>query len=196
MNNEKSRIIAVVVILLVLITGIIFVRKNRQPKTETPVEEVRQTDEIAPIEDQVSNVISISTDKTSLGVGESTDVKIFFRAPGKKIFGSDIILLYDPAVLSTTSEDIVEGGFFSSYPRKTVDIENGIIKVSAYKTDGNIATEAETELVSIKFTALNKGIAPLDLSFAKGQTNSTTIVEALSSQNILEKVEGLKLIVE
>ena len=191
MVSEKTKIFIVAVILILLVGGIYFVRNRRIQNQSSQSQESEKTMEVVPTEMIENNIFSIRTDKTSFQAGENFNAKILFKAPGKKIFGSDVILLYDPEFLSANNTSISVGDFFDNNPRKTADGKNGIIKITSYGGKDQILDENPIELGSIDFKALKQGVSHIDFSFVKGKTNTSTLVEAKTSQNILEKTVGL-----
>jgi len=195
MDSEKKKILIVIVILLLLVFGIIAVRRGRPIPTEENSSQEAAPEESAPTASE-NNIIRISSEKTDYQVDEVVPVNISFKALGKKLFGSDIVLLFDPEFLSTQVEDIQDGDFFASYPRKTVDPENGIVKLSAYQGQDIELADQYYSIVNINFKALKKGETEIALSWIKGATNTTNLVENGTSQNILEAVGNLKVTVE
>ena len=194
MNSERTRIFIVFIILLVMIAGIIAVRRSR--KTEVPrpaTEETVQTEQEEKNVTAEKYLMLLSSSKTSYQTDENIEVSVDFKAPGKRIFGSDIVLLYDPVFLSTETTNISSGDFFTSFPRKTVDPKNGIVKISAYQGQDTELNNDGINIVKINFTALKSGETEVGFSFVKGKTNTSTLVEAESSENILENVQNLKI---
>ena len=194
MNSERTRIFIVFIILLVMIAGIIAVRRSR--KTEVPrpaTEETVQTEQEEKNVTAEKYLMLLSSSKTSYQTDENIEVSVDFKAPGKRIFGSDIVLLYDPVFLSTETTNISSGDFFTSFPRKTVDPKNGIVKISAYQGQDTELNNDGINIVKINFTALKAGETEVGFSFVKGKTNTSTLVEAESSENILENVQNLKI---
>src|SRR3989344_942347 len=154
MKSEKSKILFVIIILLALTFGIVAIRKNSKPViTDLIIEEPKQEDNIDnQIPASENNIIFLKTDRPNIKVGDNFDVTVSFSAPGKRIFGSDVVLLYDPEILSTNQENIVNGSFFESVPKKSVDPKNGIIKISAYGGADKSGVDS-SDIISIKFIA-------------------------------------------
>ena len=196
-QTEQKRIIIVIVLLIVLILGIFVVRGRNKANLEQK-KNPEITDNVTSIieEQKDQNIIFLTSDKTNLEVGEELSVNISFTAPGKKLFGSDVILLYDPDLLTTSEANITQGNFFGSYPRKTVDPINGIVKVNAFMANPENAVMKAYDIFSVKFKALKKGTARISLSFEKGKTNLTTLVEAETSMNILENTTGISISID
>lgn len=195
-NSDKNRIVIVVILLLILLSGIFVIRAKKKPVTYDEKTISNENTGILPIEEKEDNIIYLTSDKTDLSTGELLKVKVSFTAPGKKIFGSDIILLYDPEFLSADLNSINTGNFFGSYPRKTIDPVNGIIRLSAYEGNKEALDMAAYDIMEIDFKALKKGSAQLSLLFEKGKTNTSNLVEVATSQNILEKTQGLSVSID
>lgn len=197
MNNDRYKILTVIIILAVLVAGIIVVRSRTKRASDelnstdaTQITETKSVQENAPISADVKNIVYLSAEKENYQKDEDIIVSAIFTAPGKKIFGTDLVILYDPGQVVTHVESIEKGIFFANFPRITVDEENGIIKISGYQGSETELGTDNYEIVNIKFRAIKIGRGKIELSFAKGETNATTLVEAATSQNILEKVEN------
>lgn len=195
-KSEKNKIVIVVILLLVLLGGIFVIRAKKKPVTYDEKTISNENTRILPKEEKEDNIIYLTSDKTNLETGETLKVKVSFTAPGKKIFGSDIILLYDPEYLSTDLKSIANGNFFGTTLRTTIDQLNGIIKLSAYDGNKEALDLASYDIMEIDFEALKKGQTQISLSFEKGKTNTSNLVEAITSQNILEKTQGLSVSID
>lgn len=195
-NSDKNRIVIVVILLLILLGGIFVIRAKKKPVTYDEKRISNENTRILPIEEKEDNIIFLTSDKTNLETGETLKIKVSFKAPDKKIFGSDIILLYDPEFLSTDLNSINSGNFFGSYPRKTNDQSNGILKLSAYDGKKEALDAVAYDIMEIDFKAIKIGQTQLSLSFEKGKTNTSNLVEEATSQNILEKTQGLSISID
>lgn len=195
-KSEKNKIVIVVILLLILLSGIFVIRAKKRLVSYDESVVSNESTGVMPMTEKEDNIIFLTSDKTNLETGEILKVKVSFTAPGKKIFGSDIILLYDPEFLSTDLNKISSGNFFGSYPGKTIDPVNGIIRLSAYDGKNEVLEAVAYDIMEIDFKAIKIGQTQLSLSFEKGKTNTSNLVEAATSQNILEKTQGLSILID
>lgn len=197
MNNERYKILTVIIILAVLVAGIIVVRSRTRMASDelnstdaTQFTESESSEINAAIETVAKNVVYLAAEKESYQKDEDIIVNVSFAAPGKKIFGTDLVMLFDPELITTNVESIEKGTFFANFPRITVDEENGIVKISGYQGNETELGADRNDIVNIKFKAVKSGRGKIELTFIKGETNATTLVEEATSQNILEKIEN------
>ncbi|OGG16865.1 hypothetical protein A3D78_00335 [Candidatus Gottesmanbacteria bacterium RIFCSPHIGHO2_02_FULL_39_14] len=193
-KSEITKILIVVVVLIILLTGIFIIRRKVGPVSPKNVaQEVGQDEKTVKEE---TNVIFTEKYKESIKVGDEITIGLKFKAPGKNVFGSDIILLYDPEYLEVGEEGIGRSDFFANMPRTTNDNKNGIIKVTAFDGRDEILEDQAYDLFSVDFKLLKKGTTNISFNFEKGKTNTSTLVERNSSQNILEGMSGQTLVIE
>lgn len=185
----------VFVVLVVLLAGILLIRERRKIKAPQAEPKNALTEEKAG--QQITNqpAIIARAEPSSLAQNTATTVTFYINAPGKKIFGSDLIILYDPEYLSSDDTQIESGDYFSQVPRKTVDQQNGIIKITAIEGRDEVLSR-ETAIAAVKFTTLKSGRTIVAYSFTPGTTNTTTLTERDTSQNILEKAVSAQITVE
>ncbi|OGG16354.1 hypothetical protein A3D05_01565 [Candidatus Gottesmanbacteria bacterium RIFCSPHIGHO2_02_FULL_40_24] len=194
--GEKQKIFIVLLILAVLISGIIYIRKRNSSVKIIPEVQIQEKEETFEDEEIKGGSIFLSTDTPLIKVGSEATVSVNFGAYGKNIFGSDVILLFDPEYLSTDENMIEPGDFFTSIPRKTVDTDNGIIKITAIEGRDEVLTEEVSNAFSIRFRGLKPGSSVISFSFIKNETNTTTLVERGSSQNLLDEVQSETIDIE
>ena len=195
-QSEKTKLAIVVIVLAVLLTGIYFLRKDRQKKLSESFSPPVEKTMLMETEKEDDNVITVSSSGFEFEPGDVIPVEISFQAPGKNIFGSDIILLYDPQYLSTDETSVSPGGFFASIPRVLVDGENGIIKLTAIEGADRVLQDEEVNIATVNFTAVAEGRTSINLSFTRGETNTTTLTERTTSLNILQNFRGFDLTIE
>jgi len=198
-KNEYKKILIVLVLLIILLAGIVLIRTQRElsmKKTAETAITVYQEEVVpTPTTYAMPGVYNIELSKKSISIGESVEAKIMFYAKEKVLDGSDVILKFDPEVL--TAGDISQKGeYFNHYPREYIDNQKGIIKVSGYTLDLQSPMESPVMLFTIPFTAKNTGKVTLSFDFQKGKTNLTTLIEHQTSRNILGQTDTVSLTVE
>lgn len=183
-SQKIGLVYGILVILVVIALGVRFWQgnnlKNRVPK---PVNNVTKTDSSKPKKIGVGK-ISLVSDASQIKVGESVDISIVFEAPGKKLDGMDVVLHYDPRILS--AQGFSEGSFFKLYPRKDIDNKLGVIKVTALdSSQEQLLSNDKITLGKVSFSANQAGLAQVSFDFSVGTTGKTAMTEAVTSENIL-----------
>lgn len=149
-----------------------------------------------PISPKLSEtVISLKTPNKNLKVGEEVSVTINISST-KFTDGTDIILFYDPNLLSIVTSSggnlpAHVGGMYSDYPINKVDEKNGRIAISGISAiDGGVAAQGAFGFVTFKAKAAGK--ARLVLDFTPKSTVDSNVIEARTSKDILNRVENLE----
>lgn len=174
---------------VVLLIEVVFAIKTLTGPTSPPAATPKQA-----VQSKVGE-ISLNVSKTSLQVAETVPVLVMVDTADHQLAGVDLIVRYDPKFLEVTSEDIVKGKIFDDYPAVSVDSDKGLITVSGiaslqnnFKGTGLFAT------LNLKAKAAGKASVTID--FQKGSTTDSNLVEASSSQDVLERVINLELLVK
>lgn len=190
--NKKIIIILVVLAILITLGLSLYILNLNKPKTETAGSILKET--------QTSStpaVIILSSSKSEVKVGEnfSVSINISSRQPSD---GTDIILLYDPKLLSvdasTSGKPVAVGSIYPEYPINSDD-KNGRIKVSG------ISSLSESSIASglfgtVTFKANTAGKASIRLDFTKGSTIDSNVIESESSNDILEAVQNVEVLIQ
>lgn len=194
-SSETKKIGVVVVVLVILLVGILVIRKLRKPAVvpattnQTVVPSPTQILEVPP------GVYSIELNPKSIKIDEKTEAKIIFTARDKKIAGSDIILKFNPDYLEA-DEKVTTGDFFASFPRNSVNNKEGLIKVIGFSSVSDNAVESPVTVFTVLFKAKKAGSTKISFDFALGRTNLTTLVEKGTSRNILGTVKDALVTIE
>lgn len=133
--------------------------------------------------------ISLLSSKTSLKVGEKVTVDINFSS-GKKVDGADILINYDPKILS--AQPVIKGTIFPDFPVSKVDEKSGRITVSGI-TDQRGGVLANGLFGSVEFSAKAAGTARISLEFTPLSTADSNLTESGTGKDILEKVSDLEV---
>lgn len=141
-------------------------------------------------------VVTLSSPKTSLRIGEKTTVKINISS-NKKAAGTDLIINYNPKLLSvddsgTGQNPVTSGTIYHDYPLNSVDPNLGRITVSAI-SDSTGGVLADGLFGSIVFTAKAPGLVNITLDFSPGKTTNSNVTESGTGNNLLEKVNNLQI---
>lgn len=133
--------------------------------------------------------VTLTSDKTTLKVGESVTVAINLSSD-KKTDGADLIITYDPKLLSV--KPVIVGTIYSDYPQNVVDDSLGRITVSGI-TGQRGGVLANGLFGSVEFSAKAPGVAKISLDFTSGATGDSNVTQSGTGKDILEKVNSLEL---
>lgn len=133
--------------------------------------------------------------KTVYKVDELIPVSVRIDSRAHLISGADLIVNFDPKVIEVTPEAIIKGSFFSEYPMLAVDKNKGMIAISGVtKFAGGIKGVGLFARLNLK--AKTPGKVSLTIAFNKGSTTDSNLVAANTSEDILESVGNLDLIIQ
>lgn len=136
--------------------------------------------------------LSVAPSTGQMNKGCDVTVTVELDTAGAQTDGTDVILTYDPAVLSIAQTDITNGKIYADYPGNSVDSATGKISVSG------IASVSEAYTGKGTFATLKFKVAPTAAASSTGlkfdfnpanKTNTTdsnvvergTIADVLSS---------------
>ncbi len=139
--------------------------------------------------------ISLITPKTNYSMGEEIPVSVMIDTGANTISGVDLIVRFDPQVLTAVSTGIIKGKIFDDYPLVAVDAGNGLVSVSGISnTDKTFKGAGEFAVITMK--AKKAGRTAIAIDFKKGTTTSSNLVDAATTNNVLDTVDNLELIVQ
>lgn len=141
--------------------------------------------------------ILLNAPKNTYRVNEVIPVAVNIDTGLRIVDGVDVVIHYDPKVLEATSGGLFKGRILEEYPVMSVDANKGLISISGisnlqngFKGMGEFAT------VNFKAKTIVSG-TPLTVDFTgKDSTVDSNLVEASTSNDILEQVVNLELIVQ
>ena len=205
--NEKKKIFMVLVVLFVLLGVLIFTRFQRTTSEKTGNITTDKTSEKplltpttspmpTPTLGQLEGNYTISVSNSNIAIGDIVRADIAFTASGKQLAGSDVHLRFDPELLEA-NENLESGNYFSSFPRKQIDNQTGIIKVTGYNpVSTDVLSDNPVTFFVVEFKAKKSGTARISFDFQPGKTNLTTLVEKGTSRNILGKINEAALTIK
>lgn len=126
-------------------------------------------------------------------VGEKITVGVSLLS-NKSVDGFDVIVSYDPALLSVeatgSAKPFLAGSLFNDYPQNLLDKDLGKITVSGIS---NQPVTPNGFLGSVIFIAKAPGLAKISLDFTPLSTTDTNVTETKTGNDILDKVENVEL---
>lgn len=144
----------------------------------------------------VAMAATLSFDPASgvINKGCEISIKINLDTQGVQTDGSDVIVLYTPAQLSTTTSQIVNGTVYPEYPGNSVDAQGGKVSISGissvsspFSGSGTFATvkfNVASTLAENTKVNLNFDFDPND----KTKTTDTNVVERGTIADVLSSV--------
>ncbi len=126
--------------------------------------------------------------------GCNVSIKIDLDTENKETDGTDVILDYDPAILSATTNTVTNGTIYQDYPGNAVDATNKKISISGISSVSSPFNGKGT-FATINFTvspsAQDGANTTLKFEFDPSNLNNTTdtnVVERGTIQDVLNKV--------
>lgn len=140
------------------------------------------------------STISLKTSTSLVKVGERVVVSVDM-ASSKATDGTDLVILYDPKLLSVVpvagKQVMKVNSLYSDYPVNSDD-GNGRITVSGISTQsGGVVPKGV--FGTLTFQAKGAGVAKISLDFTPDSTTDSNIIEARSANDILSSVENLEV---
>lgn len=139
--------------------------------------------------------ISLQTSNPQVKVGEKFTVSINFSS-NTPSDGTDLIVLYDPALLSViapiNNEPVALGTLYNDYPINKLEANLGKITVSGVsnKIEGSVPNGL---FGKIEFQAKSAGISKIRLDFTPERTVDTNVIESATGKDVLEKVNDVEV---
>lgn len=141
--------------------------------------------------------LTLTTQSSNIKVGDVVKVDILIDTGGRATDGTDLILNFDPKVLSVKTASasakdvpISTGTVYSSFPKNSLD--PGKISLSGISGLNNSFT-GQGLLGSVNFTALLPGQTAVAIDFGLGKTSDSNVIESKTNQDILSEVSNLNL---
>lgn len=148
-------------------------------------------------ESSLSGSIKVKSPRASLKVGEKMTVTVYVDSGGKSTDGTDLIINYDPKLLSidTIGPDkkaMAISDIYNEYPSNSIDDKKGIIAVSGIANDSN-GMVVNGILGSIIFTAKSAGKSTISVEFTPNIVSESNIIETKTGKDLLGQVQNLEV---
>lgn len=135
-----------------------------------------------------ASTLQFAETRKDISVGEETSVSIELNPQGNSILGVDIVVLYDPNVLSVI--DVQDQKLFSQKTAQIIDSEKGILKVAFANEYGKYVTKKGTvgEIIILGKSEAKETF--LSFHFVKDETIDSNVtgyrgIDYLTSVNTL-----------
>ncbi|MCL5797589.1 MAG: cohesin domain-containing protein [Patescibacteria group bacterium] len=184
-SSDYRKILVVVLVLVILLGAIVVIRAQRNAALQKSMEvqKVAPTIILSPTSLPLVGEYSFSGVPVSVKVGQTFNVSIDFKAPKTVLDGADAYVRFNPTYLKADS--VTEGPYFSEYLRKTIDNEEGMVKVTGFRSKTGDTLDKNVTFFTLSLTAQKSGLTNLTFDFQKGRTNLSTLVEKGTSRNVL-----------
>lgn len=183
------KIIFLILGIIILVEVVYVVRALTSP-TSTPPLPVSNTSN-----QQSLGKISLITSQASYKIGEEIPVSVMIDTGANAISGVDLIVRFDPQVLTANVDDITKGEILSDYPFIDVDNKTGIVAISGINSiDKTFKGTGQFAVITMK--AKKAGNTSVAVDFKRGTTTTSNLVEAKTAGNVLDTVDGVELIIQ
>jgi len=127
-------------------------------------------------------------EKKEFALAESFNLIVMVSAQEQVVDGAEFFLSYDPSLIE--AGELVPGTFFSLYPQKKIDKEKGTIRIMALQASNENNKLGQEILVTIPFTAKQKGI--ITFTFDQKETH----IVGYGGQELLEETKELTITIK
>lgn len=186
LNRNKVKLILGVLAIIVLVEIILGVRMLFSPVGEVRITPT-QIKSLSPAE-----IVLVSSNK-SYKTGEKVPVEVRVVTGGNLVDSTDVILHFDPAVLTASTSSIRTGKIYGDYPVAAVDSKEGLIKISGTNLNNSPGFSGIGSFASVDFIAKAFGNTAVSVEFEKGATADSNVVLSGSADDTLEKVYNLNI---
>lgn len=139
--------------------------------------------------------ISLFSPRKEFKVNETVPVSVIVETGSYAVGGIDLIVRFDPKILSVTAEGLTRGKIMDEYPLKSVDQAKGLISISGI-SNSQTGFTGTGEFAVINFKAKTAGQTSLTIDFKKNTTTNSNLVEMNTFKNILDAVDNLEVVVQ
>ncbi len=138
--------------------------------------------------------IFLSSPNQTFKVGDPVPVNLRIDTGGNNINGVDVVINYNPGFMTITRQSIETQGVFTDFPLLEVDDKNGVVRISGIASVNQPGFSGIGTLAKLNFTAkAATSQTKMMVNFTPGLTTESNIIEAGSSQDILDGVTDLNL---
>ncbi len=187
--NPKLRIILLVVV-IVFIGGFLMFKSFTTSNSKTL--KTLQGNQLQPMSVGPLGTakLALIADKREFKVGENVSLIIRLFTGGYLSDGVDVVLKYDPKVLDATSSAILSNSSFQNFPTKSVDTQNGIVRISAISSATGDGFNGLVNFATINFKAKSAGSSNLTIDFKPGSTSESNVIKQIDATDILADVSN------
>lgn len=180
------------VFFVLLIMAVFVLKKEQKEKVELTTIFTEQGEITQAAQETASFKLSTKEGETNYQVGELVTLLVAADSKGASITGYDVILNFDPKMVSFVEVKgrLDEFQVFSS-------TKDGKVFVSAIKklNAKQESVFSETQLIGVNFKTTDTGEVNFTFDFIEGATNESNLIDE-KSQDVLRQVEGMKVVID
>lgn len=136
--------------------------------------------------------LTLSADKQEVKKGDEFSVVVKLTTNNRTMSGADLVINYDPKVLSFNKDSFVRGPIFTNYVGQSIDNKKGVFRVSGIMDLSNKDKVAKDGIfATLKFKAQNKGSSPISIEYRQGGANESNVIDSKLYKDILDSVGNL-----
>lgn len=188
-RSDKSvmRRIILPIFLIIIAIEIVFGAK-------TLLSPINTTGKGANVQPLGAGKITLISATNNFGVGQTAVVSVRVFTGGHSTDGTDLYLKYDPSYLDISSSlGFSKGAIYGEYPVVSIDIKQGVIRVSGIATLAQGGFSGMGELGKLNFKAKKAGITSISAVYQPNATTYSNIIETTTAQNLLTASSSLDL---
>lgn len=190
-SNSKFRLfvsewilsVKAIYIVLILVIAVELIIGVRALLTPPP-----QINKLQPVSD---GQVVLTSDKSSVRIGDEVVVKIKLYTGGHATVGTDLVLKYDPSFLEASNNFFEDGVAYPDYPGVTSDQKSGELLISGVIAADKKGFNGFEEFGTVKLRALKNGKTQIKIDASSGSTTDSNIIEIASAKDILAGISSL-----
>lgn len=197
-GSWKKWVLPLIYLLLVLVVvyevyvGVTSLSDSTQSKQSSDAQSGTEVSSgvVAPVGDAI---LALIVDKTNFKVGEKIPVVVQVSTTGKIISRADVVIKYDPKILSIGQNSFTNGLLFSANPLVTNNALKGMMKISGDLGSPLNGFNGIGNLGTVTFTAKAVGSVLLTVDYTKDLQTDSNVIDFLSKEDILGQVYNVEV---
>ncbi len=141
--------------------------------------------------------VILSSTNSQIKSGDSLSVDITVNTSGRVTDGTDLVIKYDPKLLSLSgaaSAIFTKGSLYPEYLGQSVDSKLGIFRISGIANLGSKNNLlGQGKFGTINFNAIASGTTTISVDFKPNKTTDSNVIDRKLGQDILDKVTNLEV---
>lgn len=194
MKTRNIIILGLLIAVLELVIGVVYLKQSGRKTVIEPYKQPLQVESSKSAEVQrVTANLALSSDKTSVKVGQTVLVTVKLNISNGESSASDLTIKYDPGYLSpiaSASKPFKNGELYEKIVFNAADFKNGVATMSAVSAAFD-QVSGEGVLATISFKALKEGQTDVKVVFSPGNTTDSNVV--VDAKDVLESTTDLSL---
>lgn len=144
------------------------------------------------VKPQASAKISLVASQKEVKVGDNLSVDVMISSNNNPTVGTDLIIKYDPNLLSLSKTSFTKGTVYQEYLGQSLDDSKGVFRISGLST-ATSKNSVDGKFGTLNFNALAAGRAQVTIDFKPGSSTDSNVIDAKLSKDILDRVDNLEV---